>query len=67
VNAPWARVKAIFLDALEAAPADRAEIVRRAAGGDAALAAEVESLLRSHAAAGDLLELPATASSPHAE
>jgi len=54
----WARVTRLFGAALEH-PTDRREVfVRQEAGADAALAAEVLSLLHSHTEAGDFLERP---------
>jgi serine/threonine protein kinase/Flp pilus assembly protein TadD len=53
-------VKSIFLDALEIASArERLAYVDRCCGRDAALRAEVETLLRHHEVLGDYLERPA--------
>lgn len=52
----WARVKTLFAQALEEPAADRAAWLERESAGDAALIAEVESLLRSHEAPGEFLE-----------
>jgi len=48
----WARMTAVFQEALERDAASRAAFLDRACVGDAALRAEVESLLASHHAAG---------------
>jgi hypothetical protein len=52
----WPRVKEIFHDALERAPAERSRFVAEACGGDAALQAEVERLLAAHDQAGSFIE-----------
>ena len=59
--ARWARVKGVFLDALELPAAERAAFVSAAVGGDAALCTEVESLLANDADAGSFCEIPAAA------
>jgi len=52
--------KSIFLDALDIdSTQDRLDYVDRRCGGDAALRAEVETLLRHHEGFGDFLERPA--------
>ena len=56
-NGPEPRLKKIFADALERQnAADRDQYLTEACGGDAALRAQVESLLAAHAQAGDFLE-----------
>src|SRR5438067_10701915 len=53
------RLMAIFGEALEcAAPADREAYLGRACGGDAALRARVEALVRAHEQAGGFLQGP---------
>ena len=56
---PWARVKAVFLDALERPDSERAAFVRDACAGDPRLRDEVQALLESEAAAERLWETPA--------
>src|SRR5689334_12040309 len=59
----WQRVKDILNEALDT-PADaRAAFLERACNGDAAIRAEVESLLASHIEAGDFIE-PAAPAQP---
>jgi serine/threonine protein kinase/tetratricopeptide (TPR) repeat protein len=58
----WQHVKQILNDALEIAPGARAVFLDQACGGDAALRAEVESLLLSFDNAGAFIERPAAAS-----
>jgi serine/threonine protein kinase/tetratricopeptide (TPR) repeat protein len=53
---PWTRTKQLFGEALELEPAMRPAFLRENCGGDAALRAEVESLLESHARADTFLE-----------
>src|SRR5690349_18172270 len=55
----WARIKALFLEALEHSESERAAFVMSAAGDDAELRKEVETLLNSDAAAGSFCEVPA--------
>jgi eukaryotic-like serine/threonine-protein kinase len=50
---------AVFDAALELGPAERAEYVERACGGDTELEAEVNRLLRAHQKAQDFLATPA--------
>lgn len=57
----WSRVKAIFLDALDHAEADRAAFVATACAGDDALAREARTLLESDQAAGRFCDTPAAA------
>ncbi|MEM8884945.1 MAG: protein kinase, partial [Planctomycetota bacterium] len=52
------RIQAIYFDALERAPDDRAAFVAQACAGDAALEAEVHSMLASHDDAGAFLDRP---------
>jgi serine/threonine protein kinase len=58
--ADWARVRALFLDALECPPEERAAFVLRATGTDTAARREVESLLAAHSQAGGFLSGPPT-------
>ncbi|GLC26716.1 protein kinase domain-containing protein [Roseisolibacter agri] len=53
--ARWARIRALFGDALERAPAERDAFLDDACGDDAALRAEVASLLSAHDDADDFL------------
>jgi serine/threonine-protein kinase len=55
----WGRVKAVFLAALERPDAERSAFVAQACAGDAALKAEIESLLATDEAAADFCETPA--------
>ena len=55
----WQRVKDVFQLALEAPPEARAGLLLELCGDDAGLRREVESLLDSHAEAGDFLATPA--------
>jgi serine/threonine-protein kinase len=55
----WERVKEVFQAALEREPHDRAAFVRGTCGEDAALQAEVESLLVAHEQAGSFGARPA--------
>jgi eukaryotic-like serine/threonine-protein kinase len=57
--ADWTRVKEVFQEALGREPRDRAAFLRKACGTDAALYAEVESLLAAHEQAGSFVERPA--------
>lgn len=52
-------VEAIFLKAVEKAPAERAAFLHEACRGDAGLRAQVENLLRANDAAGSFLSRPA--------
>src|SRR5215218_3410593 len=58
-NSDWQRVTEIFDAALRRDPSERVEFVRMECGEDAALLAEVESLISSHDSAEDFLETPA--------
>jgi len=55
------RVRALFLEALEAPTAARDELLRRQCGSDEDLRAEVESLIQSHVAADSFLDSGAVA------
>ena len=61
LSARWARVKAVFLEALEHPESERSAFVERAASGDSDLRTEVEALLASDGAAGSFCETPAAA------
>jgi eukaryotic-like serine/threonine-protein kinase len=58
-NDRWGRVKAVFLEALALAEAERRAFVAEACAGDEEVAREVESLLESDQAAGSFCETPA--------
>jgi hypothetical protein len=62
----WRRIGDLFAQAVERSPADRAEFLRRASGGDASLEAEVQSLIEAHehASAGGFLDRPAATLDP---
>src|SRR5262245_61732752 len=52
--------RTVFLAALDIAdPAERIDYLDRACAGDAALRAQVETLLAAHARAGSFLDVPA--------
>ena len=55
----WARVKALFLEALECSEAERTAFIVSATGDDVELRKEVAALLASDAAAGSFCEVPA--------
>ena len=55
----WARIQALFSEAVELPPAERAAFLQRAPDIDQGELADVESLLRAHEDAGDFLEVPA--------
>ena len=55
----WARIKALFLEALELPEPERSEYLRRACGEDADLLQEIGSLLASEKAAASFCEMPA--------
>ncbi len=57
----WRTAKEIFSGACELPAAGRAAYLEKACAGEAALRAEVESLLAAHTAAGEFLETPALA------
>ena len=54
----WQQVNSLFLRALDLAPGERAEFLAQACAGDETLRRDVESLLTSHAQAGQFLEQP---------
>ena len=54
----WQQVKAVLQAALEQDPDTRAAFVLETCGDDAALRAEVESLLAAHERAGSFAERP---------
>jgi serine/threonine-protein kinase len=55
----WERAKALFVQAVEGGPEDCEGLIARECGDDAALRADVRSLVTSDAEAGDFLERPA--------
>ena len=55
----WARVKALFLEAVQYSESERTAFLASATSGDAELRKEVEALLVSDAAAGSFCEVPA--------
>ncbi len=55
----WEQFKQVFQAALDREPQQRAAFLRDACGADAALQAEVESLLDAHERAGSFAEGPA--------
>jgi eukaryotic-like serine/threonine-protein kinase len=55
----WARVKSVFLDALDLPEDERAEFLTRACAADPRMRQELESLLQSDHAAGSFCETPA--------
>ena len=55
----WARVKAVFVDALELPESERSAFVARKCEDDATLRQEIESLLANEKAAARFLEAPA--------
>ncbi len=57
----WQRVKAVCAAALDRGPAERAAYLDEACAGDAALRAEVESLIGAYNRAGEFIEQPAVA------
>jgi eukaryotic-like serine/threonine-protein kinase len=57
-TARWDRVRAVFHEALERPPAERAGFVASACAGDVELLREVESLLAADTAAAGFLETP---------
>jgi serine/threonine-protein kinase len=56
----WRLIEALFHQALELAPKDRAAFLASACAADPAWRREVESLLATHEAGGSLLETPAS-------
>ena len=59
MSAPWERVEQIFHAALDLPNEKRDDFLEEACAGDAALAAEIKSMLRAHTTAAELLEQPA--------
>ena len=57
----WNRVKTLFLEALERPPSERSAFLTQVSGDDERIRQEVESLLASEEAAGNLCEIPAAA------
>jgi eukaryotic-like serine/threonine-protein kinase len=55
----WARVKAVFSDALERSPAERTAFLAEACADDESIRSEVEALLDSDRLAGSFIETPA--------
>ena len=55
----WARIKMVFLEALQYSPSERSAFVTRATSGDVELQREVEALLASESEAGSFCETPA--------
>jgi eukaryotic-like serine/threonine-protein kinase len=60
-SARWARVKALFHQAVDLPDGEQSEFLARACGADSALRQDVESLLGSDRAAGAFAETPAAA------
>jgi tetratricopeptide (TPR) repeat protein len=58
-NNDWQKVKEIFLDALEVETGKRNDFIAKACQGNAAMQTEIESLLVSHKAAGEIYNTPA--------
>ncbi|HET6648431.1 MAG TPA: serine/threonine-protein kinase, partial [Pyrinomonadaceae bacterium] len=58
----WQQVKDVFEGALQRRDAERSEFLDQVCAGDLELRREVESLLKSHEAAGSFMEVPAVAS-----
>jgi serine/threonine protein kinase len=52
----WKKIEGVFEQALELAPEQRADFVRRNCNGDDELRREVESLIQSHAKAGSFID-----------
>ncbi len=57
--ANWEKIKKIFLEAIELAPENRARFLEEKCGGDIALRAEIEQLIRQDEAASGLMSRPA--------
>ena len=57
----WARVKELFEAAVDLDPNQRTALLEKECGGDEALRAEIESLLKSDEQTGDFIEQPAFA------
>jgi serine/threonine protein kinase len=60
----WSRVKAVLADALELPPEQRARFLDEACGGQAALRARVEELVRAYSASGSLSDADSPAIVP---
>lgn len=58
-NNDWQKVKEIFLDALDVETGKRGDFIAQACQANPSMQAEVESLLASHKAAGEIYETPA--------
>src|SRR5262245_38642639 len=63
----WARIKAILADALDLAPAGRAEFLDAACAGDTAIRTEVESLLNADSGQWAFFDAPPTVRLPDVE
>ncbi len=57
----WQRIRAVFEEALNSEPDERASFLERACGSDATLIADVQKLLASHELVGSFLENPPVA------
>jgi Tol biopolymer transport system component/tRNA A-37 threonylcarbamoyl transferase component Bud32 len=55
----WQQIKALLESALERPPPERSAFLDRACAGDSALRLQVQTLIDSHAKAGDFIESPA--------
>src|SRR5215213_4460295 len=55
----WDKIKEIFLEAIELAPAERADLLAEKCGDDAGLRAEIEKLILQDEAASGLISRPA--------
>ncbi|MFZ5542863.1 MAG: hypothetical protein ACOZJZ_04845, partial [Pseudomonadota bacterium] len=62
----WQRVKGLLADALERPPQQRQRFIDEAAGGDAALRAELNALVAAAGATGSLLDQPPAELTLHA-
>src|SRR5215831_8623287 len=63
-TADWTRIKAIFDEALDRPPAERAALLATRCVNEPDLRAEIESLLASHEGAGEFLTGSATDALP---
>jgi serine/threonine protein kinase len=61
----WARMEALFLQALDCSPRERGALLDRECGGDEALRHEVEAMLATNERLGSFLEVPAGARTSH--